>query len=85
MEVAIDERVCGEEVLSLLWRFESLHLPYRRARVLLEDFFPIGDPVASDTIQQRTLRGGARLEREAARRMPAQVPVRQLGASGCRR
>jgi hypothetical protein len=28
MEVAIDERVCGEEVLSLLGRFESLHLPF---------------------------------------------------------
>jgi hypothetical protein len=32
-------------------------LPYRRARALLEDFFPAGDLRAIDTIQQRTLRG----------------------------
>jgi hypothetical protein len=25
--VAVDKRVSGKEVLSLFWRFESLHLP----------------------------------------------------------
>jgi hypothetical protein len=28
MEVAMDECVRVKEVLSLLWRFESLHLPF---------------------------------------------------------
>ena len=28
MEVAMDERVTGEEVLGLLGRFEPLHLPF---------------------------------------------------------
>jgi hypothetical protein len=40
-------------------------LPYRRAHDLLEDFFPIGDPPTIETIRQRTLQLGARLEREA--------------------
>jgi hypothetical protein len=28
MEVAMDKRVGGKEVLSLFWRFESLHLAF---------------------------------------------------------
>jgi hypothetical protein len=28
MEVALDERVSGEEILSLFGRFEPLHLPF---------------------------------------------------------
>jgi hypothetical protein len=32
---------------------------------LLEDFFPIGDAPTIETIRQRTLQVGARLEREA--------------------
>src|SRR5208282_4791390 len=36
-----------------------------RARALLEDFFPIGGPPTIDSIQQRTLQVGARLECEA--------------------
>ena len=28
MELAVDECVSGKEVLSLLWRFESLHLAF---------------------------------------------------------
>jgi hypothetical protein len=28
VEVAMDESVSGKEVLSLLWRFESLHLAF---------------------------------------------------------
>jgi hypothetical protein len=41
-------------------------LPYRRARRLLEEFFPLGgDAPVVETICQRTLHVGARLEREA--------------------
>jgi hypothetical protein len=40
-------------------------LPYRRARALLRDFFPVGDLPTIDTIQRPTLQVGARLEREA--------------------
>ncbi|HTD29645.1 MAG TPA: ISKra4 family transposase, partial [Xanthomonadaceae bacterium] len=40
-------------------------LPYRRARVLLGTFFPVGDLPTIDTIQRRTLQVGARLECEA--------------------
>jgi len=41
-------------------------LPYRRARRLLEEFFPLdGNAPMIETIRQRTLRVGARLEREA--------------------
>src|SRR3954452_3867895 len=41
-------------------------LPYRRARALLDDRFPLGTPPVVETIRQRTLRVGARLERQAA-------------------
>jgi hypothetical protein len=41
-------------------------LPYRRARSLLDEFFPLGDTPEVETIRQRTLHVGARLEREAA-------------------
>ena len=41
-------------------------MPYRRARGLLAEFFPLGDDVPEvETIRQRTLHVGARLEREA--------------------
>jgi hypothetical protein len=40
-------------------------LPYRRARTLLAEFLPLGKPQAVETIRQRTLRVGARLEQEA--------------------
>ena len=41
-------------------------MPYRRARDLLAEFFPLGDDVPEvETIRQRTLHVGARLEREA--------------------
>jgi hypothetical protein len=38
-------------------------LPYRRALALLEEFFPLGDVPAAETMRQRTLQVGARLER----------------------
>ena len=41
-------------------------LPYRRARTLLEDLFPLGEPPMVETIRQRTLQVGARLECQAA-------------------
>src|SRR3954454_16231973 len=41
-------------------------LPYRRARALLDDLFPLGIPPVVETIRQRTLRVGARLECQAA-------------------
>jgi hypothetical protein len=40
-------------------------LPYRRARALLDDLFPLGTPPVVETIRQRTLRVGARLEGQA--------------------
>jgi len=47
---------------------------YRRACALLEDLFPLGEPPSLETVRQRTLRVGARLEDQAAlplRSMPA--------------
>jgi len=41
-------------------------LPYRRARSLLEEIFPLGEPPTVETIRRRTLRVGARLECQAA-------------------
>src|SRR6201989_114837 len=41
-------------------------LPYRRPRALLDDLFPLGTPPVVETIRQRTLRVGARLECQAA-------------------
>ena len=50
-------------------------LPYRRARSLLGDFFPLGDAPQVETVRQRTLHVGARLEREAvAPRLSAPLP-----------
>jgi hypothetical protein len=55
---------CTPEYERVLAEFGAL-LPYRRARALLETFFPVGDLPTIDTIQRRTLQVGARLEREA--------------------
>jgi len=48
-------------------------LPYRRARSLLVEFFPISDAPEVETIRQRTLHVGARLER-AAVALPTSAP-----------
>ena len=48
-------------------------LQYRRARSLLDEFFPLGDTPEVETIRQRTLHVGARLEREAAT-LPTSAP-----------
>ena len=52
---------CTPEYERVLAEFGAL-LPYRRARALLETFFPLGDLPTIDTIQRRTLQVGARLE-----------------------
>src|SRR4051794_3604818 len=41
-------------------------LPYRRARALLDELFPLGTPPVVETLRQRSLRVGARLECQAA-------------------
>jgi hypothetical protein len=48
-------------------------LPYRRSRSLLEEFFPLGEAPEVETVRQRTLHVGARLEREAVR-LPTSAP-----------
>ena len=55
---------CTPEYERVLAKLGAV-LPYRRARALLEDFFPIGDPPTIETLRQRTLQVGARLERDA--------------------
>ena len=55
---------CTPEYERVLAEFSAL-LPYRRARALLESFFPVGDLPTIDTIQRRTLQVGASLECEA--------------------
>ena len=64
---------CTPEYERVLARLGAL-LPYRCARALLEDFFPVGDPPTTDTIQQRTLQVGARLECEAVS-LPTSAPA----------
>ena len=55
---------CTPEYERTVAKMGSL-LPYRRARTLLAEFLPLGKPQAVETTRQRTLRVGARLEREA--------------------
>ena len=52
-------------------------LPYRCARMLLAEFLPLVHIPAVETTRQRTLRVGARLEREAAVQPPLQPPRRR--------
>ena len=55
---------CTPEYERTLAKMGAL-LPYRRARSLLEEFFPLGEAPEVETIRQRTMRVGARLERDA--------------------
>ena len=56
-------------------------MPYRRARGLLAEFFPLGDDLPEvETIRQRTLHVGARFEREAL--SPAKDPAPATPARG---
>ncbi len=52
---------CTAEYERVLAKLGAL-LPYRRARALLADFFLIGDGPTIETVRQRTLQVGARLE-----------------------
>jgi hypothetical protein len=67
---------CTPEYERALAKMGAL-LPYRRARSLLEKFFPLGDPPEVETIRQRTLRVGASLEREAV--APPTSRMREVG------
>jgi hypothetical protein len=55
---------CTPEYERTLAKMGAL-LPYRHARSLLEEFFALGDAPEVETIRQRTLHVGARLERKA--------------------
>jgi hypothetical protein len=57
---------CTPEYERRLAKMGSL-LPYSRARALLDEFFPLGDAPEVETIRQRTLQVGARLEKTAVR------------------
>jgi hypothetical protein len=63
---------CTPEYERTLAKMGSV-LPYRRARSLLDEFFPLGDAPEVETIRQRTLHVGARLER-AAVALPTSTP-----------
>ncbi len=41
VEMAIDESMSGDEVLSLRWRFEALHLPFSSSRRTMRVLSPI--------------------------------------------
>ena len=64
---------CTPEYERTLAKMGAL-LPYRRARSLLEEFFPLGGAPEVETIRQRTMRVGARLERDAAA-LPRSAPT----------
>ncbi len=64
---------CTPEYERTLAKMGAL-LPYRRARSLLDEFFPLGDAPEVETIRQRTMRVGARLERDAAA-LPRSAPT----------
>jgi hypothetical protein len=65
---------CTPEYERTLAKMGSL-LPYRRARALLDEFFPLGDAPEVETIRQRTLQVGARLEKEAVRPATSTAPT----------
>jgi hypothetical protein len=77
---------CTPEYERTLARM-GCELPYRRARSLLEVFFPLSHTPEVETIRQRTLHVGSRLEREAARlptcaRPPAEAQSIALAIDG---
>ncbi len=60
---------CTPEYERLVAKMGAL-LPYRRARTLLSEFLPLADIPTVEATRQRTLRVGARLEKEAAVQPP---------------
>ena len=76
---------CTPEYERTLAKMGAL-LPYRRARSLLDEFFPLGDAPEVETIRRRTMRVGARLERDAAalpRSAPTEAGSIALAIDGC--
>src|SRR5271166_3940482 len=69
---------CTPEYERTLAKMGGL-LPYRRARSLLEEFLPLGDAPEVETIRQRTMRVGARLERDAVA-PPTSSPSSEAGS-----
>src|SRR5208283_152718 len=69
---------CTPEYERTLAKMGAL-LPYRRARSLVEEFFPLGDAPEVETIRQRTMRVGARLERDAVA-PPTSSPSSEAGS-----
>src|SRR5271156_3680588 len=65
---------CTPDYERTLAKMGSLLL-YRRARSLLDEFFPLGDAPEVETIRQRTLHVGARLERDAVKLPPSAAPT----------
>jgi hypothetical protein len=65
---------CTPDYERTLAKMGSL-LPYRRARSLLDEFFPLGDAPEVETIRQRTLHVGARLERDAVKLPSSAAPT----------
>lgn len=65
---------CTPEYERTLAKMGSL-LPYRRAGAMLDEFFPLGDAPEVETIRQRTLQVGGRLEREAVRPPTSAAPA----------
>jgi hypothetical protein len=57
---------CTPEYERPIAKMGSL-LPYRRARSLLSEFLPLADVPAVETARRRTVRVGARLEKQAVR------------------
>jgi hypothetical protein len=53
----------------------GVSLPYRRARTLLAEFLPLDDIPSVETARQRTIRVGARLEKEAVSSAKAAEPT----------
>jgi hypothetical protein len=60
---------CTPEYERVIAKTGSL-LPYGRARTLLSDFLPLADVPAVETTRRRTMRVGARLEKQAVASQP---------------
>jgi len=69
---------CTPEYERTLAKMGAL-LPYRRARSLLEEFLPLGCAPKVETIRQRTMHVGARLEHEAVA-PPTSSPSSEAGS-----
>ena len=64
---------CTPEYERVLAKMGAL-LPYGRAVALMAEFLPLGDTPAIETARRRTLKVGARLERESLKAKPPAIP-----------